>query len=172
MSRPRATSNRCVISQPVRRITDAEATGTNQFDATGIFCGKLLHCPVSVLTGAPSSTKSPENRWLSSLSTVKRCPGWLSCEGRHRLGRTQSCRFSVTEVPEIPAETKDPSGGTTGRVKLYGRLGWMGARAEYSLDGEGLPLPLKLVAAGVRHVQNLRRFFTLLAGVFGVNTKA
>ncbi len=34
-------------------------------------------------------------------------------------------------------ETKDPSGGTTGRVKLYGRLGWMGARAEYSLDGEG-----------------------------------
>src|SRR3954453_752419 len=39
------------------------------------------------------------------------------------------------------AETKDPSGGTTGRVKLYGRLGWMGARAEYSLDGEGLPLP-------------------------------
>jgi hypothetical protein len=51
-------------------------------------------------------------------------------------------------------------------------LGWMGARAEYSLDGEGLPLPLKLVAAGVRHVQNLRRFFTLLAGVFGVNTKA
>jgi hypothetical protein len=32
---------------------------------------------------------------------------------------------------------EDPSGGTTGRVKLYGRLGWMGARAEYSLDGEG-----------------------------------
>ena len=37
----------------------------------------------------------------------------------------------------IPPQTKDPSGGTTGRVKLYGRLGWMGARAEYSLDGEG-----------------------------------
>jgi hypothetical protein len=35
---------------------------------------------------------------------------------------------------------KDPSGGTTGRVKPYGRLGWMGARAEYSY-GEGLPLP-------------------------------
>ena len=34
-------------------------------------------------------------------------------------------------------KTKDPSGGTTGRVKPYGRLGWMGARAEYSLDGEG-----------------------------------
>jgi len=24
---------------------------------------------------------------------------------------------------------KDPSGGTTGRVEPYGRLGWMGARA-------------------------------------------
>src|SRR5712671_8204520 len=36
---------------------------------------------------------------------------------------------------------KDPSGGTTGRVKPYGRLGWMGARAEYSLDGEELQLP-------------------------------
>src|ERR1700721_3839065 len=81
MSRPRATSNRCVISQPVRRKTDAEATGTNQFDATGIFCGKLLHCPVSVLTRARSSTKSPENRRLSSLSTVKRCPGMAELRG-------------------------------------------------------------------------------------------
>ena len=26
-------------------------------------------------------------------------------------------------------KSKDPSGGTTGRVKPYGRLGWMGARA-------------------------------------------
>ena len=38
-------------------------------------------------------------------------------------------------------KTKDPSGGTTGRVKPYGRLGWMGARAGYSLDGENLLLP-------------------------------
>ena len=41
------------------------------------------------------------------------------------------------ERRETAPETKDPSGGTTGRVKPYGRLGWMGARAEYSLDGEG-----------------------------------
>jgi len=39
--------------------------------------------------------------------------------------------------PKARPETKDPPGGTTGRVKPYGRLGWMGARAEYSLDGEG-----------------------------------
>ena len=35
---------------------------------------------------------------------------------------------------------KDPSGGTTGRVKPYGRLGWMGARAEYSRWG-GITAP-------------------------------
>src|SRR5205085_10799438 len=32
-------------------------------------------------------------------------------------------------------QNEDPSGGTTGRVKPYGRLGWMGARAEYSRWG-------------------------------------
>jgi hypothetical protein len=36
---------------------------------------------------------------------------------------------------------KDPPGGTTGRAKLYWALGWMGAGAEYSLVGEGFPLP-------------------------------
>lgn len=35
---------------------------------------------------------------------------------------------------------RDPSGGTSGRVEPYGRLGWMGARARYSY-GEGFPLP-------------------------------
>ena len=52
------------------------------------------------------------------------------------------------------AENEDPSGGTTGRVKPYGRLGWMGARAEYSLDGEGLPLPHRFVAQGGGDVQS------------------
>src|ERR1700722_14855561 len=92
MSRPRATSNRCVISQPVRRKTDADATGTNQFDATWIFCGKLLHCPVSVVVRAPSSAESPENWRLSSLLTVKRRAGiaelrWLPARQPKRKPR-------------------------------------------------------------------------------------
>jgi hypothetical protein len=37
--------------------------------------------------------------------------------------------------PKAVLKRKDPSGGTTGRVKPYGRLGWMGARAEYSRWG-------------------------------------
>src|SRR5580700_853872 len=40
--------------------------------------------------------------------------------------------MACVEVRESTPETRDPSGGTTGRVKPYGRLGWMGARAEYS----------------------------------------
>jgi hypothetical protein len=59
------------------------------------------------------------------------------------------------------AKAKDPSGGTTGRVKLYGRLGWMGARAEYSLDGEGKPLPHMLVAEGSPNVQMLLPIFLI-----------
>ena len=48
-----------------------------------------------------------------------------------------SANFVPRTRPKYTPETRDPSGGTTGRVKPYGRLGWMGARAEYSLDGEG-----------------------------------
>lgn len=62
-------------------------------------------------------------------------------------------------------EMKDPSGGTTGRVKPYGRLGWMGARAEYSLDGEGKPLPHLLVAAGPPDVQTAGSFFNFLGRI-------
>ena len=61
--------------------------------------------------------------------------------------------------PEIKPKTKDPSGGTTGRVKLYGRWGWMGARAGYSLVGEGLPLPHILVAQGRRTFKQPAIFF-------------
>ena len=155
-----------------RRKTDADATGTNQLDATGIFCGKLLHCPVNVVTRAASSTESRENWGLSSLLTVKPHAGMAELRCPPARGQRQYDRFRLTEMPEISAKTKDPSGGTTGRVKLYGRLGWMGARAKYSLDGEGLPLPPILVAGGAPHVQTTGDFFNAFDGVFGAKTKA
>ena len=43
-------------------------------------------------------------------------------------------RPAAAMAQNVP-EKKDPPGGTTGRVKPYGRLGWMGARAEYSRWG-------------------------------------
>jgi hypothetical protein len=50
---------------------------------------------------------------------------------------TRSVRRDAAPGPtQALLKREDPSGGTTGRVKPYGRLGWMGARAEYS-HGEG-----------------------------------
>jgi len=51
-------------------------------------------------------------------------------------GKLLSCPAMI-RASGTKAKMRDPSGGTAGRVKPYGRLGWMGACAEYSLDGEG-----------------------------------
>ena len=131
-------------------------------DVTGIFCGKLFQCPVNDPTRRRSSTEDRINTGFSALSTVKR---------RRRMPELR--RWRGAEIPEAPshegpAKTKDPSGGTTGRVKLYGRLGWMGARAEYSLDGEGLSAPTNIGRSRLARRSNLRRsFLTFLAEIFG-----
>ena len=62
---------------------------------------------------------------------------------------------------------KDPSGGTTGRVKPYGRLGWMCARAEYS-RWEGIPAPTCHWSPGARRTfKTAGRFFNFLGTSFG-----
>jgi hypothetical protein len=48
----------------------------------------------------------------------------------------------------------------------------MGARAEYSLDGEGLPLPQMLVAGTSANVQTTGDFLTLFGGRFPRETTA
>src|SRR5438045_7373054 len=64
-------------------------------------------------------------------------------------------------------QNKDPSGGTTGRVKPYGRLGWMGARAEYS-RWEGIPAPTCHWSPGARRTfKTAGRFFNFLGTSFG-----
>src|ERR1700722_16273793 len=110
---------------------------TYQLDVTVIFCGKLLLCPARPDAGHP-------RRALKSGLIL---PIPRTIEG------------GIWRPARALLKTKAPSGGTTGRVKPYGRLGWMGARAEYSLDGEGLPLPHRLVAEGPPHVQTALGFF-------------
>ena len=158
MSRPRATSAGCVINQPVRRETDADATETNQFDVTWIFCGKLSRCPVRGATERAAIEETRTNTELSALSTVKlhgSMAALRSAPRSFRLGRhaeipcvtrrteslqSASPRGAARLRPKPVPKMKDPSGGTTGRVKPYGRLGWMGARAEYSRWG-GITAP-------------------------------
>jgi hypothetical protein len=61
-------------------------------------------------------------------------------------------------------EMKDPSGGTTGRVKPYGRLGWMGARAEYSRWG-GITAPTSISRSTLAGRSKRRAiFFNLVFG--------
>ena|SRR2546428_2549227 len=53
------------------RETDADATETNQFDVTRIFCGKLSRCPVREATDDAVIEEIRTNTELSSLFTVK-----------------------------------------------------------------------------------------------------
>jgi hypothetical protein len=59
------------MNQPARRKTDANATGTNQPDVTGVFCGKLLNCPASDLAGRQSSAEDRKNTRFAFQFTVK-----------------------------------------------------------------------------------------------------
>src|SRR5207245_10607525 len=52
------------------RETDADATETNQFDVTRIFCGKLSRCPVREATDDAVIEEIRTNTELSSLFTV------------------------------------------------------------------------------------------------------
>jgi hypothetical protein len=70
------------MNQPVRRKTDADATETNQLDVTGIFCGKLLRCLVSVTTEHHQGQETRMNTGLFALSTVKLHSGMAALRGR------------------------------------------------------------------------------------------
>ena|SRR5690348_11587002 len=77
---------------------------------------------------------------------------------RTRSGCPVSGGFATTNVAAALFESpkaKDPSGGTTGRVEPYGRLGWMGARAEYSLRWGGMIAPTKFGRASRSRRSNM-----------------
>src|SRR5438270_6900584 len=73
-----------------------------------------------------------------------------------RTSSNKRCKCRATH------KMKDPSGGTTGRVKPYGRLGWMGARAEYSRWGGCFRFPHMIGRRWPPHVQTVGKFFNLL----------
>ena len=80
--------------------------------------------------------------------------------GRQARAAPHATRLLRKPVPEM----KDPSGGTTGRVKPYGRLGWMGARAEYSRWG-GITAPTSISRSTLAERSKRRAIFlTLCSG--------
>ena len=100
----------------------------------------LCHCPAS---DPAYRARPPGDRLVSPVRSTACCAAGF---GNHQ--------------PKM----KDPSGGTTGRVKPYGRLGWMGARAEYSCWG-GITAPT-VISRSTRAARSKRRtnFFNLLFG--------
>jgi hypothetical protein len=49
------------MKQPVRGMTDADATDPNQSGVTDLFCGKLFQCPATLVACARYRQKSREN---------------------------------------------------------------------------------------------------------------
>ncbi|MEA2864870.1 MAG: hypothetical protein QOC84_2826 [Bradyrhizobium sp.] len=145
--------------------TEADAIRTNQPDVTNIVWGKPDHCPVRNLSGRARRTTSrrtagprfcPQSTFAVDRSAASHLK--IECRGSNRSA-LKPARLCTDEDRQCPKRKTRP-GGTAGRVRPYGRLGWMGARAVYGFDGEGLPLPPALVAQGRPHVQTTLRFFT------------
>jgi hypothetical protein len=88
-----------------------------------------------------------------------------SAKESHCWNRTTGGSYPAGKDNKHPRQshepkTKDPSGGTTGRVKPYGRLGWMGARARYSLSGRDHRSHTYCVAGDPPNVQKaIKEFF-------------
>ena len=83
---------------PVRRKTDADATETNQFDVTGIFCGKLRRCPVRDNTGEPPTKETRINPRLFTLSTVNLHGGMAAMRSVPDIFRTENINNGIGPV--------------------------------------------------------------------------
>jgi hypothetical protein len=98
------------MNQPAKRGTDADATETNQFDVTGIFCGKLLGCPVRNRTQRHQVKETRTNTGLFALSTVKPHSGMAAMRSVLRY-------FSSQETGMVPS-----SRSGSDRIKTKGLM--------------------------------------------------
>jgi hypothetical protein len=87
------------MNQPVKRKTDADATETNQFDVTGIFCGKLLRCPVCNRTQRHQVKETRTNTGLFAPSTVKPHSGMAAMRGALRYFSNQETGMTASSPP-------------------------------------------------------------------------
>src|SRR5436190_23065540 len=148
------------MDQPARRTTDADATSTNQSNVTHIFCGKLNVVQPATLAQPRNRQKAVERRGFPSNPQSSHLPAWRSCRGPQIRGRGPRKPIFVKRSGGISPKTKDPSGGTTGRVKPYGRAwgGWALA-PDTALMGRDDRSHRYCVAAGSQHVQRTWDFF-------------
>jgi hypothetical protein len=87
--------------------------------------------------------KNPEKYRLSRLFTVKHYAGMagLRTWPTQNQDRDRQQQIIGTKIGETPRKNERPVRGDNRTGQAIWALGWMGACAEYSLVGEGLPLP-------------------------------
>src|SRR5258705_13989636 len=148
------------MNQPARRRTDADATSANQSNVTYIFCGKLNVVQPATLPPPRNRQKAVDARGFPSNPQSSRAPAWRSCRGCKYASAASESPISSSGTAELSPKTKDPSGGTTGRVKPYGRAwgGWALAPNTASM-GRDNHSHRYCVAAGSQHVQTDFGFF-------------
>src|SRR5947207_13596720 len=109
MSRPRATSVRCVIKMPVSGKRTRDATNRISLNVTGIFCGKLSRCPAGDSCQQSASQEIRANTGFLPTHAVNRRAGMAALQ-------QMPAGLSRMKI-KTGAESKDHSGDTTDRVK-------------------------------------------------------
>ena len=143
--------------------------------------------------GARSNRTNPHKYGvIRSNPPSSRTAAWARCDAwpNHRLKRREEISGRHKQTESLPSakpgrhrtrrsifqkpvpEMKDPSGGTTGRVKPYGRLGWMGARAEYSRWGGDYRSHIDKSQHPRRTFKTPGDFFNLVSGAIAGKTAA
>src|ERR1700732_3215131 len=86
--------------------------------------------------------------------------------------RRAEADFVRRECSEMRAKTKDPSGGTTGRVKLYGRWGGWALAPDTASLGRDCRSHINWSRGGGETFKAPAAFFNFRAGFSGANYRA
>ena len=155
--------------------TEADATRTNQSEVTGISCGKPDYLSSArTLSDARDRRQAVElrawlpihNEWCLTLErAAPRREGGMPCGSKPRSPLSPG--HHQREARQAVPKTKDPSGGTAGRVKPYGRWGgW--ALAPYTASmGRDYHSHMHWSQKGSRTFKPVRAFFGFSGRNFG-----
>jgi hypothetical protein len=121
---------------------------------------------------APLIAKSPEKYRLSCLFTVKPSCRHGGAAVTADKEQAYACNRQNKMAGKYPAETKDPSGGTTGRVKLYGRWGGWALAPDTASLGRDYRSHINWSRGAGETFKAPAAFFNFRAGFSGANYRA
>src|SRR5947199_163497 len=126
------------MNQPARRETDADATSAKQSNVTYTFSGKPNVVQPMMLPQPRNRQNAVGPRGFPSYPQSSRIIDVAQSQrAATPVARSRKADFVKRGGADIPKNERPVRGDNRTGLEPYGRLGWMGARAEYSLDGEG-----------------------------------